>query len=43
MSTDEYNQEMRYWLNYKKMYELELTDEEKSWVKNNLEKDEKIS
>ena len=43
MSTDEYNQEMRYWLNYKKMYELELTDEEKSWVKNNLEKDKKIS
>lgn len=36
MGKDEYDQEMRYWLSYKRLYELELTDEEKSWVKNNM-------
>jgi hypothetical protein len=40
MNKDEYNQEMLYWLSYKRLYELELTEEEKSWVKNNARQEE---
>lgn len=44
MSKDEYDLNMRYWLSYKNLYELELTDEEKSWAKNHVgeEKDGKV-
>lgn len=44
MSKDEYDLNMRYWLSYKNLYELELTDEEKSWAKNHIEveKDDKV-
>lgn len=35
MGKDEYTQEMRYWLNYKHTYEMELTKEEKVWALKN--------
>lgn len=44
MNKDEYNLNMRYWLSYKNLYELELTAEEKAWVKTHTVegKDDKV-